>query len=31
MYFSKTPHMGAVPGAKSLKVLDAYFKWRRSP
>ncbi|MGA9294719.1 MAG: carboxylesterase family protein [Ignavibacteriaceae bacterium] len=31
MYFSQTPHMGSVPSAKSLKVLDAYFKWRRSP
>ena len=31
MYFSKTPHMGPVPSAKSLKVLDKYFKWRRSP
>ncbi len=31
MYFSKTPHMGPVPSAKSLKVLDDYFKWRRSP
>lgn len=31
MYFSGTPHMGPVPSAKSLKVLDAYFKWRMSP
>jgi len=31
MYFSQTPHMGPVPSAKSLEVLDAYFKWRRSP
>ena len=31
MYFNKTPHMGPVPSAKSLKVLDAYFKWRRTP
>jgi para-nitrobenzyl esterase len=31
MYFGKIPHMGPVPGAKSLKVLDKYFKWRRSP
>jgi para-nitrobenzyl esterase len=31
MYFSQTAHTGPVPGAKSLKVLDAYFKWRRSP
>ena len=31
MYFSQTVHTGPVPSAKSLKVLDAYFKWRRSP
>ena len=31
MYFSQTAHTGPVPGAASLKVLDAYFKWRRSP
>ena len=31
MYFSKTPHMGSVPSAESLRVLDQYFKWRRSP
>ena len=31
MYFSKTPHLGPVPSASSLKVLDAYFKWRRTP
>ena len=31
MYFSQTPHTGPVPSAASLKVLDAYFKWRRSP
>ncbi|MCG6915553.1 carboxylesterase family protein [bacterium BMS3Abin03] len=31
MYFSQTPYMGPVPSAKSLEVLDAYFKWRRSP
>jgi para-nitrobenzyl esterase len=31
MYFSQTPHVGPVPSANSLKVLDAYFKWRRSP
>lgn len=30
MYFNKTPHIGAVPSAESLKVLDAYFKWRRT-
>ena len=30
MYFGKTPHTGPVPGAESLKVLDAYFTWRRT-
>ena len=30
MYFSQTPHMGPVPSANSLKVLDSYFKWRRT-
>lgn len=28
MYFEKTPYIGPVPGEKSLKVLDKYFKWR---
>jgi para-nitrobenzyl esterase len=31
IYFSGTPHPGPVPSADSLKVLDAYFAWRRSP
>jgi para-nitrobenzyl esterase len=31
MYFSQTPHTGPVPSAESLKVLDAYFQWRRTP
>jgi para-nitrobenzyl esterase len=31
MYFSQTPHVGPVPSEESLKVLDAYFKWRRTP
>ncbi|MDP4275566.1 MAG: carboxylesterase family protein [Bacteroidota bacterium] len=31
MYFQQTPHVGIVPGLSSLKVLDNYFKWRRSP
>lgn len=31
MYFGQTPHVEAVPSLESLKVLDAYFKWRRSP
>jgi para-nitrobenzyl esterase len=30
MYFSQTAYPGPVPGVKSLKVLDAYFRWRRS-
>ena len=31
MYFEQTPHVGPVPSLASLKVLDEYFKWRRSP
>lgn len=31
MYFNKTPYTGPVPSAESLKVLDAYFSWRRTP
>jgi para-nitrobenzyl esterase len=31
MYFNKTPHMGPVPSAESLEVLDNYFTWRRTP
>jgi para-nitrobenzyl esterase len=31
MYFGQTPHTGPVPSAGSLKVLDAYFSWRRTP
>jgi para-nitrobenzyl esterase len=31
MYFNKTPNVGSVPSAESLKVLDEYFKWRRTP
>ena len=31
MYFSQTPHTGPVPGADSLKVIGAYFAWRRTP
>jgi len=30
MYFDQTPHTDSVPSLRSLKVLDAYFKWRRS-
>jgi para-nitrobenzyl esterase len=31
MHFNQTAHTGPVPSAESLKVLDAYFKWRRTP
>jgi len=31
MIFGETPHVGPVPSLESLKILDAYFKWRRSP
>jgi len=31
MYFQQTPHLGPVPSADSLKVLDVYFAWRRTP
>ena len=31
MYFQQQPHLGAVPSSRSLEILDAYFKWRRSP
>lgn len=31
MYFNKKPYMGPVPSVESLKVLDGYFKWRRTP
>jgi para-nitrobenzyl esterase len=31
MYFGPKPHIGPVPSAESLRVLDAYFKWRRTP
>ena len=31
MYFSQTPHTGPVPSDESLKALDAYFAWRRTP
>lgn len=30
MYFSQTAHAGTIPSAASLKVLDGYFRWRRS-
>ncbi|MBK7259568.1 MAG: carboxylesterase family protein, partial [Ignavibacteriae bacterium] len=31
MYFRQTPHTGPVPSVGSLKILDAYFRWRRTP
>ena len=31
MHFNQTPHTGPVPSEASLKVLDDYFKWRRTP
>ena len=31
MYFHNTGSPGPVPSADSLKVLDAYFSWRRTP
>lgn len=31
MYLSTTPHIGPVPSEQSLKVLDTYFEWRRTP
>lgn len=31
MYFQQSPHPGPVPSEASLKVLDTYFQWRRSP
>ncbi|MFO1502002.1 MAG: carboxylesterase family protein [Verrucomicrobiota bacterium] len=31
MYFSQNPHLGPVPSAEALKVLDDYFAWRRTP
>jgi len=31
MYFNQKPYIGPVPSAESLKVLDKYFEWRRTP
>ena len=31
MYLGPTPHVGPVPSAEALKVLDGYFSWRRTP
>lgn len=30
MHFSQSPKMGTVPSEESLKVLDKYYKWRRT-
>jgi len=31
MYFDQRPYPGPVPSVGSLKILDAYFAWRRTP
>ena len=31
MYLGPVPHIGPVPSAKSLEVLNEYFKWRFTP
>ncbi len=31
LYFGATPYIGPVPSEASLKVLDSYFEWRRTP
>lgn len=31
MYLDDDPNIGPVPSKKSMKVLDAYFKWRMTP
>ena len=31
MYFEGAPRTGPVPSEQSLRVLDSYFAWRRSP
>ncbi|MEO8659192.1 MAG: carboxylesterase family protein [Bryobacteraceae bacterium] len=31
MYFERRPRTGPVPSESSLRVLDSYFAWRRSP
>jgi para-nitrobenzyl esterase len=31
MYLGPAPHIGPVPSAESLEVLDDYFQWRRTP
>jgi para-nitrobenzyl esterase len=31
MYFNQKPFPGPVPSAESLRALDGYFAWRRTP
>jgi para-nitrobenzyl esterase len=31
MYFAQKPYAGPVPAEASLKILDTYFSWRRTP
>ncbi|MEO7975637.1 carboxylesterase family protein [Flavobacterium sp.] len=31
MYFEQKPYVGTVPSLDSMKVLDQYFTWRRTP
>ncbi len=31
MVLGPTPHVGPVPSADALKVLDSYYEWRRTP
>lgn len=31
MYLGPAPHTGVVPSEESLRVLDRYFEWRRTP
>ena len=31
MYFNQKAYMGSVPSEDAMKVLDKYFKWRRTP
>jgi para-nitrobenzyl esterase len=31
MYFHNEAHLGPVPSAAALEVLDGYFAWRRTP
>jgi para-nitrobenzyl esterase len=31
MYFGQVPYTGPVPSVDALRVLDSYFRWRRTP